>query len=289
MIFDGFKINFKSNRGKGSLDCFNSKSVMNKKMRTRLLLITSVVLLSVSCRKIDASKGTKIEHIVDEENFTSIDLAGAGYMVYQEASETSIIVKTTGDVFDKMKITNKNGVLKFDFKSHTNIKNSDEIEIIILAPSIEQLTLSGSGSIEASFDALIAKDNLKLYISGSGQIISHNLTCQTLNLKITGSGNLSTSDLLADDLSVKLTGAGSIETKGFSKHSHITLSGSGEYNGYDCETEHSFAEVSGSGNIKLTAKSTLEAIISGAGSVHYKGFPELIQTVSGSGSVINSN
>jgi hypothetical protein len=54
----------------------------------------------------------------------------------------------------------------------------------------------------------------------------------------------------------------------------VELSGSGDFRGFDIESQSSNVSVSGSGDVKVVAKKNLVARVSGSGDIVYKGNPE---------------
>lgn len=262
---------------------------MKKVLKITSAISIGLILILTSCKKVDAGKGTKVEHIISETGFTGIALASAGQLTFKESSETSVVVKTSDKVFDKMEITNKNGILQFDFKSKTVVKNGNEIEIIISAPNIDELIVSGSGEITADFDVTVLKQNAEFNISGSGGIKAKDLTCENLSLLVSGSGKIESSNLLADYLDANISGSGDILSSGTSANSDVAISGSGTYKGFNCISDVVNVDISGSGDCEVTANDNLDVNIVGSGNVYYKGTPTVSFAIIGSGSVIDAN
>jgi hypothetical protein len=64
------------------------------------------------------------------------------------------------------------------------------------------------------------------------------------------------------------------------------VSGSGNIDAYDVSADEVVAKVSGSGDVNVTAKSSVDASISGSGNVNYKGSAMNVQQkTQGSGKV----
>ncbi len=253
-----------------------------------ILALTASVLMS-SCKKIDASKGTPVENSVSLSGFSGIDLAMSANLTYTEGNETSITVKSTEKIFEKMNIEVDNGILEFDFKNGYIIKNADQIEIIVTAPDVNSVYLSGSGKLDATFDALITKSKANISVSGSGNLTANNITATNLDISISGSGALNGRNLLATTSEVSISGSGNVELEGSASTNDIRVSGSGSFNGYNYIADDTSIKVSGSGLGKVTANKSLDINISGSGSVFYKGTAVVSQSVTGSGSVTNAN
>ena len=254
-----------------------------------LLLAIGGMVFITSCRKLDASKGTPVENTVSLTGFTGIGLSMAGNLTFTEGETTSIIVKAPQKVYDKMDIDIKNNVLDFDLKKGYYLKNADAIEITVVAPDINRISLSGSGDVTATFDALISRSEVDLSISGSGSLAAKNITAGLLDMSISGSGNISSTNTLTTDAEASVSGSGNVTVDGSSVNNDIKISGSGSFKGYDFITENTDVRISGSGDAEVTANAKLDVSISGSGDVRYKGTPTVNVSGSGSGSVSNSN
>ncbi|MDC6367027.1 MULTISPECIES: head GIN domain-containing protein [Flavobacteriaceae] len=142
-----------------------------------------------------------------------------------------------------------------------------KIQITIPVEDIEEVALSGSGSI-------IGKTTLKAskfatYLSGSGKI----------DLAVE-----------ATDLKSVLSGSGDAILNGTAKDFVAEVSGSGDIEAFDLEADKVTAIISGSADVKVHANESITARISGSGDVRYIGRARKINSkVSGSGSVSKEN
>jgi hypothetical protein len=91
--------------------------------------------------------------------------------------------------------------------------------------------------------------------------------------------------LTADTLKVILTGSGNINLAGLVSQQNVEISGSGSYKAGDLDTQQTTAIISGSGNMTLWVKDSLNITISGSGTVDYYGNPRVNQKMTGSGSI----
>lgn len=121
--------------------------------------------------------------------------------------------------------------------------------------------------------------------SGSGSISGNNLTPKNLNLFITGSGSINLENLVTDSLKVVNSGSGLLTLTGNVKNQDVTVSGSGQYNAKDLQSNNGTMEIDGSGSATVNVVNQLKIIINGSGQVSYLGNPNIQQQVTGSGSV----
>jgi len=167
---------------------------------------------------------------------------------------------------------------RFSLFSLRNITNWHKVDIYVTAKSLSSLTTSGSGSIQLE-GSLTGNSALKT--SGSGNIKA-NVNASSLVISVSGSGNI-TSALTAEKLTATVSGSGGLNLNGNVKDAEIKVSGSGHIKGQDLKADVVKANVSGSGNIYITAQKTLEARSSGSGNIIYAGAATNIN-VSSSGS-----
>jgi purine nucleoside phosphorylase len=131
-------------------------------------------------------------------------------------------------------------------------------------------------------------DTLKaVSIMGSGDIDIQSAFKDLEIAVISGSGSINAQENLdVSKFTASILGSGSINAKGKTDSFIGVISGSGNLNFSDLKAKDAKCTITGSGNIKIFAEETLEAIISGSGNVEYWGDPTLQTTVTGSGRVI---
>ena len=126
------------------------------------------------------------------------------------------------------------------------------------------------GQIEKFDIHITIPDIEKLEIAGVGNIIGQNaFDVQSLEIGIMGVGDVSVFGT-TDQLEINSEGVGNV--RAFDLISSI------------CEVN-----LTGTGNVEVTAEDELEANISGAGNISYKGTPIIEANISGSGVLINAN
>jgi hypothetical protein len=157
-------------------------------------------------------------------------------------------VTITGDdnVLPYIETVVEGGVLKVRTRDHTNVSLRTRLRVAVVAQAIEQLDLSGSGTIDAKG---VDVGKLSLDISGSGDATLAG-RAQALDARISGSGHVNAVKLTAQDASVRVSGSGDVKLD-----ARKTLS----------------ARISGVGNIVYYGDPRVERHVSGMGRIERAG------------------
>lgn len=149
----------------------------------------------------------------------------------------------------------------FDWLSGDD-EDTPSIDVYVTVPTLEGLTVAGSGTIVA--ETPIEADELDLEIADSGGMESQ-LTARRLTITIAGSGDMTLRGR-ADEATVEIAGSGDLRA---------------------AELEVATAEVSttGSGTTELHVTDRLNARIVGSGNVRFRGAPTVEASIIGSGTV----
>lgn len=107
--------------------------------------------------------------------------------------------------------------------------------------------------------------------------------------KISGSGTLKIDGLNGGNADIGISGSGSLSAKGSLDKLDLDISGSGRADIPDLLVKDALVKISGSGNVKINAKDSLEAKVSGSGDIRYMGSPRITSRISGSGSIDRVN
>lgn len=230
-----------------------------------LLLVCTVFLLSFTANAQNKIKGNG--KIVTETRTTGdyegIKVSGSFDVNLVAGKEGKISIKGEENLMSYVKVEVEDNTLKIYVEKSTNIRPSKTIEVVVPFDKVSQLSLSGSGNVQSK--DIIKCDNLSVKLSGSGDF---NLPIDTNNL----------------DLNV--SGSGNINLKGTADNFTTKLSGSGDIDAADLKSKNVIANVSGSGNTKVSSNESLTARVAGSGNIKYLGNPEKRDVkVSGSGNI----
>ncbi|UOY05669.1 DUF2807 domain-containing protein [Muricauda sp. SCSIO 64092] len=236
-----------------------------KKALTIVLAILTVTLSSAQWKRVKGNgKTVTIERSVGEYDYVA--LAGWFDVELVDGTEGQLTLKGEENLLEYIKTEVKDGKLTIKQKRGINLKPSnwnDGILITVPVENVDGVSLSGSGDIVGK--TVLKSNRFRTSISGSGDI-SLEIEAASVDASMSGSGDMNLSGRATDF--------------------EVSVSGSGDIRAYDLEADFVDAQVSGSADIKVTAKEMLKARVSGSGDISYKGNPKKIDTKSsGSGDI----
>lgn len=236
-------------------------------MRTKLYLpiVAIAALLFTSCERdyFDVVKGHG--PIVSENRFTAsyeeVALAIPADVYIVQGEDEGITIEAQDNVLDVIETEVRHGELKLKFEDGVIVKRFDPIKVYITTEDLSQITVSGSGNVYN--DSPIVTNELRVRISGSGNVDLHDIDTPVMDAKISGSGKVYLEGITAD--------------------LYLQISGSGDIYAFNLLTETADVTISGSGKTEVTVAHYLNAQISGSGDVYYRGHPDIDSRISGSG------
>ncbi|MDR1610984.1 MAG: DUF2807 domain-containing protein [Candidatus Symbiothrix sp.] len=207
--------------------------------------------------------------IVDKEikvaDYDEIVLGLAANVIYQQFSDSIpyLQINTDDNILPALDVRVKGNQLIIDAKPDSIIR-STELTIYTNSRNLKKARIYGSGN---------------LYLRGE-------VNAKDFELRVSGSGNIRTDSLLCESLDASISGSGYAKLIGAAKESSFAISGSGKIKAFDFLVQFLECKISGSGNIEVYPKEKLEASVSGSGNIIYKGVPETVNSsVSGSGRI----
>ncbi|HEY9049146.1 MAG TPA: head GIN domain-containing protein [Ohtaekwangia sp.] len=242
--------------------------------------------------------------------FTKVAFRAPGKFYLRQGTTTKVEIEGKKDLLDEIETAVEGTKLVIGKKgkwSNWKWDEDDRINVYITMPTIEALSVGGSGDLIA--ETRVHAQDLDLNVSGSGSMkIEVEVTgsleadvsgsgdvivkgkCKSFNSDVSGSGKVSlalTIDGLAD---FGISGSGKIEASGTANAVKTSISGSGKVLAVDLETNTCDVRISGSGDVEISVKEALDASITGSGSVSYRGDPKKLNSHSaGSGRVRKIN
>ncbi len=235
----------------------------------RMFIALCFLGLLLSCRSDAQSwmngsikgEGDVVKQEISLESLRGIDLAFDGDVIITPGSNQKITIEGQKNIIDNIKHEVRNGVWHIAFDK--NVKEAKNVTVYITLVGLEELALSGSGSIKSTGKFSGLKD-LEIAMSGSGDIEF---------------------DYEAQSTDLRLSGSGEIDLSGASKSLSISISGSGDVKTKDLVAEDCSVHISGSGDASVLANKNLDIHISGSGDVTYAGSASVVSKISGSGEV----
>lgn len=227
------------------------------------LIIISAALLFQACKKV-TGEGPVVAESRTRNNFTAIAMRISGDLYVTQDSVYKVEIRAQQNILDVIETPVINNELVIRVKNTVNIRSNEDISIHVSAPVITSLALSGSGNLQTSGE--FRPSNMRLTLSGSGNIMLPILVTNQLEAVISGSGN--------------------IHVAGTAGNESLKISGSGSMDLLNVATNTVSSSTSGSGNIRVNVSQSLSASISGSGNIYYKGNPIISSNISGSGKLI---
>lgn len=201
----------------------------------------------------------------DVRGFTHVSFGISGSLYIKTGPQFSLVLEGDKRILDDIETDVSGNKLVIKKENWRSSLRDEKVTVNITLPSIEGLSVSGSGKAE----------------------ILNSVESQNLSLSVSGSGKILTTDLNVDKLKCAISGSGDIILggKGSADNGEISISGSGSFSGESVAIDHLDIGVSGSGNCICNVKGILNASVSGSGDVLYSGNPRIDARVSGSGRV----
>jgi len=235
-----------------------------------LLLALTLFFINSSAKAQDRNKlngnGKVVTETRNTGDYDGIKISGFFDVNLVAGKEGKITIKGEENLLSAIKVEVEDNSLKIYIERFTNIRPSsgNSIQITVPFEKISEVSLAGSGEIQSK--DVIKSDKFAVKLSGSGDF-NLPVDVNTLELSVSGSGNVHLKGI-ADTFSTKLSGSGDVDAS-------------------NLKSKIVEANVSGSGNSKVTCNESLTARVAGSGNIRYLGNPEKKDVkVSGSGSII---
>lgn len=197
--------------------------------------------------------------------FDQIASSGDFKVIVKPGEEYSVEVNAESNLLSYIETDVVGSTLKIRTRGVHSLIENYPVQIFITTPSLQGLSLSGSGLIKTG---KFLNDDFKVALSGSGDIET---------------------EVNTNHIKVNVSGSGTILLTGDARDSEFVVSGSGKIKAYDLPHNTCDAIISGSGNMYVNASEAINARISGSGMVYYINNPVIHTSISGSGGVVNRN
>jgi hypothetical protein len=195
-----------------------------------------------------------------------VALEGMGEVVIQEGAAASLTIEAEDNILPLITSAVAGGTLRLGFERATwrdTIRPTEPIRFVLTVRALEAFELSGSGSLYAS-----------------------SLHTDDLTLHITGAGDVTIEQLESSRLVVRIDGASDVNLAGTVGEQVVEISGDGQYQAGDLDSQATTVTISGSGDVVVWARSELSMNISGSGTVSYWGDPTVSRRdISGAGDI----
>lgn len=191
--------------------------------------------------------------------FDSVTLAGSDTVTVTRGDRWQIRASGSPEVLAELRFLVEDGELTVGRKYRRDkVRGSARIEII--TPSLEDVTLAGSGDM--TIDTLNASE---------------------VGATVAGSGSIDVNRVRASQLNATIAGSGSLRMAGQANRGDITIAGSGGIDARSLTVQRANVSIAGSGDARFRANDSVSASIVGSGSAIVTGTTDCTQTRMGSG------
>jgi hypothetical protein len=195
-------------------------------------------------------------------SFTNIQANGCYHLVITQDTFQKVVIKTDDNIMPYVTTEVSGGKLKIFFSPRYRNYDPTSVTVYISSSLIEDIGLSGSGTVRSTNQLKTKKPHYR--VSGSG----------SMNLSV-----------VAESIETAISGSGTIELNGSASSAKYDISGSGNMNALSLVSPDVKVKISGSGDCLVNAENSLDVNISGSGKVSYKGAARIISHISGSGKI----
>lgn len=236
-------------------------------MKKSILLLALAVFFTnstINAQNKVQGNGKVVTETRSTGDYDGIKIAGSFDVDLVSGKEGKITIKGEENLLAVIKVEVEDNSLKIYVEKGTQIRTSSgKIQVTVPFEKISELSLAGSGDIQSK--DVVKNENLTVKLAGSGNF---NLPVDTNNLEL------------------HVSGSGNIHLKGTADKLTTKLSGSGDIDASNLKSKIVEANVSGSGNSKVTCAESITARVAGSGNIKYIGNPEKRDVkVSGSGTI----
>jgi Putative auto-transporter adhesin, head GIN domain len=232
--------------------------------RTLLVLTASFLAFGIACKtKRMKGNGNIVTENRTVSNARKIKLSDNFDVTLVPGNTTQIAIVADENLIPYIETTYEDNFLVIKENKHTNLVASENISIQITTPTLEAVSITGTGNVVGK-GKFSGADQLKLSIAGSGDI-----TLAVNTPKIIAS----------------IAGSGNITVTGETKDNEIHISGSGDYHSDGLKAENGEVHIAGNGDVTIFADQKLDIHIAGQGDVSYKGSPKISKKIAGNGEI----
>lgn len=233
-----------------------------------IYILPIFAILFLSCDKDDIctrGNGPVIKKEIFLSAITAINASTSGDVIIKQGPVQKVEIEAQSNIIDEVSRNVVNGKWNIGFDHCVSLRKG--MTVYITVPQLNEIKSTGSGDLQsASF-----------------------FNFQDLDLDVTGSGDVSL-DMHVDDLTVTQTGSGDVVLSGEADTQLIQVTGSGDYKAFNLISKNTEVTLTGSGDGRVYASTSLRVSISGSGDLEYKGSPTIYSYKStGSGKLVNKN
>jgi hypothetical protein len=254
------------------------------------LLLLALLLIGASYSMLraqgtgTASPGSRL---VDSEKRTlgasvaEVDVSGPINLTLRQGTAASLEVRGEQRLLANVDTTVEGNTLHIGPRGIL-LRHRQPIEVILVLPTLEGLTIGGSGENSVSG---FSGDRIEVNVTGSAALRFHG-RYREIEAGLHGSGELEFTAGSAEKVSADLKGSGHMTLVGAARELHADVAGSGEMDARHLRAEQVELQHQGSGSSAVYASKRVQAEMTGSGNVTVYGNPDnRAVSRNGSGSV----
>lgn len=242
------------------------------KKASLLALSVAITMSIIGCNPKSVLIGNGViitDSITNPSPFTKIQVSGIYAIILEPSPNYSVVIEGDENIIQQIEksISDNTLFVNTDQNSRVDIQSKTELTIRISAPSFQQITTKGFGTV-SSLNPIVNTENLEINNSGAS-LVTLVVNANSLTLNNSGVGNMQIEGK-TNKLQVAQSGAGNMDLSNLISNScNIDVSGVG--NAAVFVTDEIKATISGVGNITVTGNpKTKSDKISGMGKVTYE-------------------
>ena len=198
-------------------------------MKTNIIGVIIALLLAFAGAIGALAQDERVSEVRKVDDFSSIRIKAVANVEFTQGDKYSFRLEGK-EKWVKLTTTEvKDGCLIIDFKrgEKRSVKNINGLKLYVTAPTLEEVELTGVGSLECKEPLKL--DDFTLRISGVGSAEVADLTCRRFTVSLNGVGDAEV-NVDCDYLKARMGGVGSLELRGSADEADISRSGIGSVN-----------------------------------------------------------
>jgi len=181
--------------------------------------------------------------------FDSLSFSGAARVSFRQGEQDELFIEGDEDVQKEVRLQLRDGQLNLHSRGTWWFWRSSRLRVHVTARDLKQLSVSGSVNFTAPEPVQLQE--LRVSISGAGQVRFEQLRAEALKFGVSGAGDGHFS--------------GQVQRLG------LSISGRGDFLGESLQVQQAKVGISGLGKAKLWVDKELEVSISGIGTIDHWG------------------
>ncbi|MBM6735003.1 DUF2807 domain-containing protein [Mediterranea massiliensis] len=198
-------------------------------MKTNIIGIIVALVLAFAGAAGALAQDERVNEVRKVDDFSSIRIKAVANVEFTQGDKYSLRLEGK-EKWVKLTTTEvKDGCLIIDFKrgEKRSVKNINGLKLYVTAPTLEEVELTGVGSLECKEPLKL--DDFTLRISGVGSAEVDDLTCRRFNVSLSGVGDAEV-NVDCDYLKARMGGVGNLELRGSAGEADVSRSGIGSLN-----------------------------------------------------------